>query len=193
MNGTEFYANATLGFRQWCFSLGADGAPLLGGLIKHGFHLPRYCWDLEGPNHAECPRLKLQPSASYDTHGEVPATGCSCGFYAHGRRHGSGSETAVHVVGGVVAGWGNLELHERGFKCSVARILALFEPDTRRSYADYGGVADKKWAALVKLCADNTIPLLEPDALKDDEDVRHYASERDLALLENQLSHEQPP
>jgi len=196
MSEPEFYANATLGFRQWClrWKAGGNEPPLLEGLVKHGFHQLRcYRWDLEGPNRAECMRLRFKPRSFSEAHGEVPRMGCSCGFYAHGRRDDSNSETTVHVVGGVVAGWGNLELHESGFRCGVAKVLALFEPDTRKRYADYDGVAEKKWAALGRMCADNAIPLLPPDALKDDEEVRRYAYERDLALLEDQLDSRRSP
>ncbi|MBA2442787.1 MAG: hypothetical protein H0V53_10350 [Rubrobacter sp.] len=189
----EFYANATLGFRQWYFSRAAEAnePPLLQGLAKHGFHLPRYRWHLERPNYAECSRpgvrLVFDSNSLQEPHGEVPGVSCSCGFYAHGRRDGFDSGTTVHLVEGLIAGWGHLELHERGFKCSVATILALFEPPPRESPADYGGLEQKKRAALVGLCADNAISLLPPDALRDEEEVRCYASDLDLMLLEDQL------
>jgi hypothetical protein len=193
MSEPEFYANATLGFRQWClrWKAGGNEPPSLESLVKHGFHRPHcYRWNLEGPNFAACMRLEVHPDSS-EAPGEVPGMRCSCGFYGYGRRNSSNSETTVHVVGGVVAGWGNLELHEGGFKCGKAKVLALFAPDPRKRYADYDGVAGKKWAALLELCSDNAIPLLEPDSLKDDEDIRHYACERDLALLEDQLNYKQ--
>lgn len=131
---SEFYANATLGFRQWYFSPRTEGnePPSLEGLVKYGFGRPRYLWNLKSSNYAECLRLKFNPDSFSEEHGEVPKAGCSCGFYAHGRRDSSNSETTVHIVGGVVAGWGNLELHERGFKCGVAKILAVFAPHLRR-------------------------------------------------------------
>jgi len=158
----EFYANATLGFRQWYSSLGdgENGSILLEGLDKYDFYQPRRLWDSKGINRAECLRLKLHPESLFEEHGEVPRAECSCGFHAHGRREGSGIETTVHMVGGVVAGWGNLELHERGFKCEFAKVLAFFAPDSRKSYADYDGVRLKKWAALMEMCEDNAIPVL---------------------------------
>ncbi len=223
MREPEFYANATLGFRQWYFSV-ADGGepsalrglanPLLHGLAKHGFNSSRYRWRVDGPNHAECARvesLASNPDFLRETHGEVPGMECSCGFYAYGRRIGSGSETTVHVVGGVIAGWGNLELHERGFKCGVAKILALFKPDPNKQHADYDraswknrevldrlctdhdGVDWRNREALGRMCADHAIPLLEPDDLRGDEEVRCYARERDLVLLEDQLSFGETP
>lgn len=73
----------------------------------------------------------------------------------------------------------------------MARILALFEPDTRKRYADYDGVAEKKWAALMALCDDNAIPVLSPNDLRDDEDLRDSAGARDLALLEDQLNNQE--
>jgi hypothetical protein len=86
-----------------------------------------------------------------------------------------------------VAGWGNLELHERGFKCAVAKILAVFAPEPRQRHTDHAGVAQEKWAALERMCAGAAVPLLPPDALRQDEEVRRYAYERDLMLLEDQL------
>ena len=41
-------------------------------------------------------------------------------------------EDLALALGGIVAGWGKLELHERGFKCGVAKILAVFSPHLRR-------------------------------------------------------------
>jgi hypothetical protein len=49
-------------------------------------------------------------------------------------------------------------------------------------------VAPKKWAALEEMCADAAVPGLPPDALRQDGEVRRYAHERDLALLEDQLA-----
>ncbi len=196
MSEPEFYANATLGFRQWNLSLEATGELKLKAMVQRSLHSLCYGWNLKGPNHAKCMSLKHpkgQQGSLDELHGEVPGTGCSCGFYAYGRRDGSGSETSVRVVAGVVAGWGNVELHELGFKCSVAKILALFEPDLRKSHVDDYGVARKKWAALERICADNAIPLLPPDALKEDEEVRRYAWERDLRLLDDQLNFRRSP
>ncbi|MGI8538395.1 MAG: hypothetical protein ACR2N0_01255 [Rubrobacteraceae bacterium] len=193
MSEPEFYANATLGFRQWYFSpmAGGEEPPLLEGLMKPGWTQPNYRWDLRNPNHAECMLPKPKPDPLSEEHSEVPEPGCGCGFYAYGRRDDSNSETTAHMVEGVVAGWGNLELHESGFRCSIARILALFAP-ARHSTPPYGSSyyerrAARKWPAMRRMCADNDIPLLEPDALRDDDEVRRYARERDLVLLEDQL------
>lgn len=188
MNDSDFYANATLGFRQWHLSLDdAEGIAFLEGLLKYNFHQPLYRWVLRGVNHAECLHAKFAPRSVPEGHGDVPGIDCSCGFYAHARRQASDSDTTVHRVGGVVAGWGNLELHERGFKCSVAKILAIFAPDPRQRRADHAGAAAKKWAALEAMCTDAAVPLLPPDVLWQDEEVRRYAYERDLVLLEDQL------
>ena len=69
----------------------------------------------------------------------------------------------------------------------MAKVLALFAPDPRQRSTDHAGVAPKKWSALEEMCADAAVPLLPPDALRQDEGVRRYAHERDLALLEDQL------
>jgi hypothetical protein len=190
MNEPEFYANATLGFRRWHFSPGVErGGPLLlQGMMKYDFKRPHYLWDLKGPNHAECLHLKFNPDSVSEQHGAAPGVGCSCGFYVYGRRDGSGDTTTTHMIEGVVAGWRSLELHEIGFKCGVAKILALFAPDPRKRCAYHDGMAQKKWSALKSMCADNDIPLLPSDSLENDEEVRRYAWERDLMLLQDQLS-----
>ena len=188
MSEPDFYACATLGFRQWHLSLDdAGGVAFLEGLLKYNFHHPHHRWDLERPNRAECLHARFSPRSVPEGHGEVPGIGCSCGFYAHARRQGSNSDTTVLRAGGVVAGWGTLEIHEGGFRCSVAKVLALFAPDPREKHADHAGAAPKKWAALEAMCADAAVPLLPPDALRQDGEVRRYAHERDLALLEEQL------
>jgi hypothetical protein len=188
MNDPDFYANASLGFRQWHLSLNdTEETAFLEGLLKYGFHRPHHRWDLGGINRAKCLHTQFAPHSVPEEHGEVPGIGCSCGFYAHARRQVSNSDTTVHRAGGVVAGWGNLELHEKGFKCAVAKILAIFAPDPRQRHADHADVALKKWAALERMCTDAAIPLLPPDALRQDEEVRRYAYERDLVLLEDQL------
>jgi hypothetical protein len=73
------------------------------------------------------------------------------------------------------------------FKCGVAKILALFKPDAGKRYADFDGLASKKWAALETMCASNAIPMPPPDALRGDEEVKRYAHERELVLLKDQL------
>ena len=188
MNEPDFYACATLGFRQWHLGLDATGEiAFLEGLLKYGFYHPHHRWDLEGVNRAECLHARFAPRSVPEGHDEVPGIGCSCGFYAHARRRGSNSNTTVLRAGGVVAGWGTLEIHEGGFKCSVAKVLALFAPDPRERRADHASVAPQKWTALEAMCADAAVPLLPPNALRQDEEVRRYAYERDLVLLEDQL------
>lgn len=61
--------------------------------------------------------------------------GCVCGFYAWneaeklgtaGRKgHPNGSCFLVH---GVIAGWGRVVLHERGFRCRNAKVVAVLDP-----------------------------------------------------------------
>ena len=163
------------------------GGAFLEGLLKYNFHHPHHRWDLEGVNRAECLHIEFSPRSVPEGHGEVPGIGCSCGFYAHARRQGSNSDTTVLRAGGVVAGWGTLELHEGGFRCSVAKVLALFAPDPRQSHADLAGVAPRKWESLERMCAEAAVPLLPPGALRQDEELHRYAYERALVLLEEQL------
>ena len=86
VNDPDFYANATLGFRQWHLSLDAtEETAFLEGLLKYGFHRPLYRWDPRGVNRAECLHTKFAPHSVPKGHGEVPGNGCTCGFYDHVR------------------------------------------------------------------------------------------------------------
>ena len=69
----------------------------------------------------------------------------------------------------------------------MATVLAIFAPDPRERRAVHTGTAPKEWAALEAMCAAAALPLLPPDALRQDEEVCRYACERDLMLLEDQL------
>ena len=69
----------------------------------------------------------------------------------------------------------------------MATVLAMFAPDPRERRAVHTGTAPKEWAALEAMCAAAALPLLPPDALRQDEEVRRYARERDHTLLEDQL------
>ena len=75
----------------------------------------------------------------------------------------------------------------------MAKVLALFAPDPSTWHPDHDGVAQKNWAALARMCAENAVPLLPPDALREDAEVRRYARERDLVLLEDQLNIRRSP
>jgi hypothetical protein len=74
----DFYANATLGFRQWHLSLDAtEGIAFLEGLLKYGFHPPHHRWDLGRTNRAESLHARFAPRSVPEGHGEVPGIGCS--------------------------------------------------------------------------------------------------------------------
>ena len=87
MSEPEFYANATLGFRQWRLRWKAEEyePPLLEALIRFGWtrsgqrNQHRCLWDLAGPNRAECVRVESRLGSSSVAHGEVPKTGARVG------------------------------------------------------------------------------------------------------------------
>ncbi len=176
MSEPVFYSCATLGFRQWHLSLDeVEGVAFLEGLLKYGFRHPHHRWDLEGPNRAECLCARFSPRSVPEGHGEVPGIGCSCGFYAYARRQGSNSDTTVLRAGRRRGRVGDPRASRGGFRCSVAKVLAIFAPAPRQRHADHAGVAPRKWAALGEMCAVAAVPLLPPDALRQDEGLRRYA------------------
>ena len=105
---------------------GGDRLP--GRAAEVRLHHPHHRWDLGRINRAECLHARFAPRSDPEGHGEVPGIGCSCGFYAHARRQGSSSDTSVSRAGGVVAGWGRLELHEGGSGAPSPRYLPSSRP-----------------------------------------------------------------
>jgi hypothetical protein len=100
------------GLRTWRV-VDADGHPRLAGPYQ------KTTWPPAGePVRAEC----------VDGHAHVaPAPGCQCGVHAlHPRRKSARRVLAARAdVPGVVEAWGDVELHESGFRAAYGRPYAL--------------------------------------------------------------------
>ena len=109
MSQAPDFVRPALGFRSWV----VDQHGVLRPISAVGTWTP-------GVNHAECHRGLRH---------RAPAADCECGLYA---LHEFGDRTwappGPDVVHGAVIGWGDVEVHETGFRAEFARVVALAEP-----------------------------------------------------------------
>ncbi|HET7478364.1 MAG TPA: hypothetical protein VFJ72_02485 [Rubrobacteraceae bacterium] len=180
------YAQALIGYREWAFvpriettsgfraapdtlfsltrqANGTGGSPL--AQRRERYHE----WPLDGPHEARCGVSGLLPSR-----GNCPS--CTCGFYAWSEelwpicRPGQtlyGTEPFSWAVPGIIAGWGKVSIHQRGFRCQYARVVALLDPGAF-AFDDPGepGWPDPKTAYL-DLIGRKGVPLISPDEMLD--------------------------
>ncbi|MEX2196628.1 MAG: hypothetical protein WD844_15205 [Thermoleophilaceae bacterium] len=116
MSAAPDYAEPALGFRAWLLP---DG-----GRALRPASYSRAVWE-PGPNRAACHALNFKRGLRDPPHA-APHGDCSCGLYAF---HAAstleeGFRREDHCAG-VVAGWGELELHQDGFRAEWAAVLAL--------------------------------------------------------------------
>lgn len=131
-----------IGFRAW--TIQEDG-------YLHALGLSNQAWG-RGPNVAVCNKRdsmawKLSagfsdvPRAAPDPCKDAPGHGCECGLYAYHENKwkvtpGPFVNPAVQVPG-VIAAWGRMEVHNKGFRAQKAEIVALgFNPNWLRSTVD---------------------------------------------------------
>lgn len=193
MNEPEFYATATVGFRQWHLAV-KDGSPVLESVMNF-LGAGRTTWDAQGVNIAICVTAIRQKGNYFsnigkgfpDPHtyhpGEPPDPDCKCGLYAYGDCKSSLTDPLMHSltghtrVRGIIAGWGYVETYDKAFRAQYAKVLALFR-------GTGGGYVSRANSELIeRLAVENGIPLLEPDELSTPETLQQYADERNLATL----------
>lgn len=107
--GFPLTVGSVRGYRQWY----ADALGRLYGLSYNDVWTP-------GEN------VKTCHSANTKTNRGKPCTIdlCSCGFYAY-----YDTVKPIFQVGGVIEGYGETAVGTKGFRCSKAKILALWFPD----------------------------------------------------------------
>jgi hypothetical protein len=112
-------ASALLGVRQWHYDLGRD---CLTSVWMHDEWWPGEDMVARGcvPNGAEVDEALVAASRDHD----APDEDCKCGLYAF---YGLSRFTLRYpeCFDGVVAGWGDTEMHDIGFRCKYMRIVAL--------------------------------------------------------------------
>lgn len=114
MSGAPDFVQAAVGYRSWHLSASGE----LTSLTAAGAWRP-------GVNRAVCHR-GLEHRA--------PAAGCECGLYAlHRHRDRQWMPSGVNAIHGAVAAWGDLEVHDTGFRAEFARVVALALPELAQS------------------------------------------------------------
>lgn len=163
------YFNAILGVRAWWIQTAYLRSMFYGGM-----------WDKGRVEEAYCPPSQHQ----------APSSGCSCGLYAfYGAQHlleGGCLVTFPQGVKGVVSAWGDIELHERGFRAQYMRLEALLHDET---YLDgYEGLwwaclsGDRYKEHIAALASRYGVPLIGEWQIED------FAEEEELVILEKGVS-----
>lgn len=182
------YAQALIGYREWGFvpcietasgfratpdtlfsltrqAIGTDGSPLVQSRGRYQE------WPLDAPHEARC-----GVSGLIATRGGCPS--CTCGFYAWSElwwpicRPGQtlyGTEPFSWVVPDIIAGWGKVSIHQHGFRCQYAKVVALLDPRAF-TFDDSGepGWPDPR-ATYLDLIERKGVPLISFEDLSDPE------------------------
>ena len=139
MNGlqsSEHVAGAIrpiVGYREWILV----GEEILSPLA-------RTRWEA-GPMRAECLPGCLRAQGLWRTasahSGPAPAPDCVCGIYALFTPSRPRGRDRLALVRGAVVLWGRIELHRRGMRAELARIVTLALPSARRHAESVAHVA----------------------------------------------------
>lgn len=131
-----------IGFRQWRVTENLE--------LRAAAHNKRTVWG-KGTNAAVCHKAEKWDEDRYE-YVEVapcdaaPGTDCGCGIYAlhdpsdfwYGKKKRDLFSLALFpepsdpLLSGVIAAWGELEVHYQGFRAQFARVVALATPEMRR-------------------------------------------------------------
>lgn len=139
---TPDYAGAVIGYREWLLMPRSPDPAALYSITRQAI-MPEagsgrpaarrhQRWPLGETHEAGCGN----PSSRGGPDGACGGLeGCACGFYvwnAAGRLGAAGrkgyAEQTSYLVPGVIAGWGRVSLHEKGFRCRYAKVVALLDP-----------------------------------------------------------------
>lgn len=119
---------------------------------------------------------------------QAPHPTCRCGLYSFYNRegvlkHGDGYVGEGQGVRGVVSAWGDVVLHERGFRSEYMRLEALlYEPVTIRVFDEQLDLMP----VYEKIAQSLGIPLIIP------EEIGGFARERGLLVLRDQTYQQTP-
>ncbi|MDQ3630230.1 MAG: hypothetical protein M3417_02920 [Actinomycetota bacterium] len=126
------YSKPVVGYRVW--RVDADGRlwPRAVGALAR---LRAQPWR-PGDNLAECLLVHVG-KAPHD----APRNDCDCGFYGWHEVVSIPRRLPDDLVAGAISGWGDLEVHEDGFRAERARVLALGMPEKPGGIAPAGARA----------------------------------------------------
>ena len=143
--GLDFAIGVVRGVRTW--EVSEKG--ILNGIVYHQAWTP-------GENHALCRKSDVQAysgllvpgvgvammptTETTETAFKPPSPGhlfnCQCGFYAYydgSNDYYKGDYAEIRRMTGVVEGWGEVLVGTRGFRCTRARIVALYSSEIGRA------------------------------------------------------------
>lgn len=148
---SDHLSGEVIGFRQWYVT---------PDLKLRAAHMRQQTWE-PGANEAKCHRVDgltvtvtTGMGASYGDPVEekpcnsAPGSDCECGWYAlhdpsdfwYGKQASTsglygmvfGTAETDPLVSGVIAAWGNVEVHHQGFRAQHARVVAIALPEGKR-------------------------------------------------------------
>lgn len=107
-----------------------------------------------------------------------PVEDCACGIYAYYHPlallwHRQSFEDSIHVTG-VVSGWGDVLLHESGFRAQCARVEAIFDhhlmphvelPITKEEIAEAYGAEVIAPTEYEEFCQSRDLVIIDESAL----------------------------
>lgn len=139
MSAAPDFIQAAIGYRSWHVSTHGE----LSSLTAAGAWRP-------GVNRASCHRGLRH---------DAPAPDCECGLYAlHRHRDRGWMPSGTNAVHGAVAAWGDLEIHDTGFRAEFARVVALTLPERAR-----GELRRRVGLAAARHC----VPVVSPAGLRE--------------------------
>lgn len=147
------FVNPVIGFRSWKLDA---GRVCLSGRIAN---VP---WEFKKPTQAKCCEgFFKKPRREVGVH-DSPHLYCTCGLYGYfGPERLDNFVITERSIFGAMVAWGNVVVHERGFRAATARPLALaYGQPTKPS------LSDKDWENLARKIAENySIPIIPLDDL----------------------------
>lgn len=160
------YFNAILGVRAWWIQTAYLRSMFYGGMWEKGRVEEAYC-----------------PTGWHD---EALSSKCACGLYAfYGAQHfleGGCFVTFPQGVKGVVSAWGDIELHERGFRAQYMRLEALLHDERYLNDIPNGWwiplSTDEHKEQISDLASRYGVPLIRRWEIED------FAEEKELVILE---------
>lgn len=118
-----------LGFRTWRV------ARERGGLELHSSGLGKYKWRPDY-NEAICQTSSLgtwfETTPWWQTVHDAPDHGCTCGLYAYHEA----PLVETYGLAGAVLGWGQMEVHHRGWRAQYAKPVLFGMPPEIRDYPE---------------------------------------------------------
>ncbi|MDP2712200.1 MAG: hypothetical protein Q8O56_13365 [Solirubrobacteraceae bacterium] len=153
----EPVAQPLVGFRRW----GTRRGGLYSGIFVAGRFVPNPALAMAAPRAKPTPwptgEDRVAKCFALRGH-DAPHPSCNCGFSAYYALPAEPDLLAPEAIWGVIAAWGTIVEHERGFRAQFARTIALLDADNPLDHMKPGARAKAAAEAY-------EIPLLEREEL----------------------------